>query len=244
MLKGSTNTLATWCKELTPWKRHWCWERLKAGGEVDNRGWDGWMASQLDGHEFEQALEVGDGQGSLACCSPWGCMQRVRHDWTTQLNWTHQCHLHITLFIACIRQCICLLGIERMKQEGCYFALRCPYCMPCAHVLSCFSRVQLFATLWTVARQASLSMGILQARTLEWVAMPFCRGSSQPRDRTHISMSPALVGGFFNTSTTWEALVRTKSFHWFGKDLNSLLEPWVLEGARCWHLCSRCLQFI
>ena len=32
------------CKELTHWKRPWCWERLKAGGEGDDRGWDGWMA--------------------------------------------------------------------------------------------------------------------------------------------------------------------------------------------------------
>ena len=37
--------LATWGKELTHWKRPWCWERLKARGEGDNRGWDGWMAS-------------------------------------------------------------------------------------------------------------------------------------------------------------------------------------------------------
>ena len=41
----NSKTLATWCEELTPWKRPWCWERLKAGGEGDNRGWDGWMAS-------------------------------------------------------------------------------------------------------------------------------------------------------------------------------------------------------
>ena len=34
-----------WCDELTPWKRPWCWERLKAGGEGDDRGWDGWIAS-------------------------------------------------------------------------------------------------------------------------------------------------------------------------------------------------------
>ena len=40
----SSNSLATWCEELTCWKRPWCWERLKAG-EGDNRGWDGWMAS-------------------------------------------------------------------------------------------------------------------------------------------------------------------------------------------------------
>ena len=41
----SSNTLATWCKELTYWKRPWCWERLKAREEGDDRGWDGWMAS-------------------------------------------------------------------------------------------------------------------------------------------------------------------------------------------------------
>ena len=39
------NTLATWCKEPTHWKRPWCWERLRAGGEGDNRGRDGWITS-------------------------------------------------------------------------------------------------------------------------------------------------------------------------------------------------------
>ena len=41
----NSNTLATWCEELTNWNRCWCWERLKAGGEGDDSGWDGWMAS-------------------------------------------------------------------------------------------------------------------------------------------------------------------------------------------------------
>ena len=41
----NSNTLATWCKELIHWKRPWRWERLKAGGEGDDRGWDSWMAS-------------------------------------------------------------------------------------------------------------------------------------------------------------------------------------------------------
>ena len=41
----NSNTWATWCKELTHWKIPWCWERLKAGGKGDDRGWDGWMAS-------------------------------------------------------------------------------------------------------------------------------------------------------------------------------------------------------
>ena len=39
------NILATWCEELNHLKRPWCWERLKVGGEGDDRGWDGWMAS-------------------------------------------------------------------------------------------------------------------------------------------------------------------------------------------------------
>ena len=41
----NANTLATWYEELTHLKRPWCWERLKAGGEGDDKGWDGWMAS-------------------------------------------------------------------------------------------------------------------------------------------------------------------------------------------------------
>ena len=41
----SSNTLAIWLEESTHWKRLWCWERLRAGGELGDRGWDGWMAS-------------------------------------------------------------------------------------------------------------------------------------------------------------------------------------------------------
>ena len=60
-------------------------------------------------------------------------------------------------------------------------------------VTQCLS-VQLFATPWTVAHQALLSMGIVQTRILEWVAMPSSRDSSQPRDRTQVSRN---VGGLF-----------------------------------------------
>ena len=41
----NSNTLATSCKELTHWKRLWCWEGLGAGEEGDDRRWDGWVAS-------------------------------------------------------------------------------------------------------------------------------------------------------------------------------------------------------
>ena len=45
MVKLKLQYFGTWCEELTQWKRPWCWERLKAGGEGDDRGWDGCMAS-------------------------------------------------------------------------------------------------------------------------------------------------------------------------------------------------------
>ena len=82
--KWKSNTLATWCEELTRLKRPWCWERLKVGGEGDNRGWDGWMAdgiNQLNEDEFGSTLGVGDGQGSLVCCSPWACKESDTTEW-------------------------------------------------------------------------------------------------------------------------------------------------------------------
>ena len=62
----SSNILATWWKELTHLKRPWCWERLKAGGEGDDREWDemvGWH-HWLNGHEFEQGPGDGERQES------------------------------------------------------------------------------------------------------------------------------------------------------------------------------------
>ena len=86
MQSWSSNYLATWCEELTHWKRPWCWERLRAGGEGDDRGWDGWMASyRLNGHEFVLTAGVGDGQGGVVCCTSWG---RKESDMTEWLNWT------------------------------------------------------------------------------------------------------------------------------------------------------------
>ena len=59
------------------------WRREEKGMTEDEMvGWH----RQFDRHEFEQAPGVGDGQGSLASCSPWG--HRIRHNWVTELNWT------------------------------------------------------------------------------------------------------------------------------------------------------------
>ena len=84
MLKLSSNTLATWCKEPTHWKRPWCWERLRAGGEGGGRGWDGWTASPTQwiwgwtssGRQWRT--------GKPGCAAVHG----VAKSWTRLSNWT------------------------------------------------------------------------------------------------------------------------------------------------------------
>ena len=75
-----------WCEELTHLKRPWCWDRLRARGEVDNRGWDGWMASPTQW----TWVWVNSGNwwwtGRPGVLQPMGS-QRVGHDWETELNW-------------------------------------------------------------------------------------------------------------------------------------------------------------
>ena len=79
------NTLATSCEELTHWKRPWCWEGLRAGGEGDNRGWDGWMTSPT------RWTCVWVNSGSWWWTGRPGMLQfmgsqRVRLDWATKLS--------------------------------------------------------------------------------------------------------------------------------------------------------------
>ena len=80
----NSTTWATWCKEPIHWKRPWCWERLKAGAERDERGWDGWMASPT----WQTWLLVG------SWCWWWirkpGVLQYMgpkESDMTEELNW-------------------------------------------------------------------------------------------------------------------------------------------------------------
>ena len=83
----NSNTLAAWCEELTHWKRPWCWERLRAGREGDDRGWDGWMALPT------QWTWVQVNSGSWWWTGAWHAVvqgvtkSRTRlSDWT-ELNW-------------------------------------------------------------------------------------------------------------------------------------------------------------
>ena len=87
----NSNTLATWCKELTHWKRPWCGEWLGAGEEGADRGWDGWMASP------SQWTWVWVNSGSWWWTGRPGVLrfmgsQRVGHDWATELSWTERSH--------------------------------------------------------------------------------------------------------------------------------------------------------
>ena len=83
----NSNTLATSCEVLTHWKRLWCWEGLRAVGEGDDRGWDGWMAS------LARWTRVWVNSGSWWWTGRPGLLQfmgsqRVGHDWATELKWT------------------------------------------------------------------------------------------------------------------------------------------------------------
>ena len=87
----NSNILVTWCEGLTHWKRLWFWERLKMGGEGDDRGWDGWMAS------LTQWTWVWVSSWSWWWTGRHGVLrfmgsQRVRHDWETELNWINKEH--------------------------------------------------------------------------------------------------------------------------------------------------------
>ena len=96
-----SNSLATWCEELTHWKRPWCWEILKVGGKGDNRGWDGCMASPT------QWTWVWASSGSWWWTGRPGVLQsmgsqKIGHDRATELNWIAlNCLLQSFIFLWC-----------------------------------------------------------------------------------------------------------------------------------------------
>ena len=82
----NSNTLSTWCEELTHWKRPWCWERLKVRGEGEDRGWDGWMASSTQWTWVWVNSSSWWWTGRPPVLQSLGS-QRVRHDSATELDW-------------------------------------------------------------------------------------------------------------------------------------------------------------
>ena len=87
MMKLKLQYFGQWWEVLIHLKRSWCWERLRARGEGDDRGWDGWMAS------LTQCTWVWVNSRSWCWTGRPGVLwsmgsQRVRHNWVTELNWT------------------------------------------------------------------------------------------------------------------------------------------------------------
>ena len=116
------NILATWCKELTHLKRPWFWERLRAGGGGDNRGWNGWMASLTQ----RTWVWVNSGswcrQGGLACCSSWG---RKESDMTEWLNWTETASLYSFIPTLQLRNVFLFIF-----NDVCRWVWLAEYCLP------------------------------------------------------------------------------------------------------------------
>ena len=85
MLKLKLQYLTTWCEELTHLKRPWCWERLKAGGEGGDSGWDGWMVSPIQWTWVWVGSRSWWWTGRPDVLRFMGS-ERVGHDWVTELN--------------------------------------------------------------------------------------------------------------------------------------------------------------
>ena len=96
----SSNSLDTWCEEPTHWKRPWCWEKLKAVGEGDYRGRDGWMASLTQKTWVWGSSRRWWRTGKTGVLQSMG-LKRVRHDWVTEQQphgycfWHHSLHLFV-----------------------------------------------------------------------------------------------------------------------------------------------------
>ena len=150
-------------KSWLTWKRPWCWERLRAGGEVGDRGWDGWMAS------LTQWTWVWVNSRSWWWTGRPGVLrfmgsQKAGHDWATELNWTDSM---LIIFIniklqhfgtQCLANCQHLLDHWKSKRVLekhlflLYWLAKAFDCVQFSSVQS-HSHVQLFATPWTAAHQ-------------------------------------------------------------------------------------------
>ena len=137
MLKLKLQYLATSCEELTHWKRLWCWEGLGAGGEGDDRGWDGWMASPT----WWTWVWVWVNSGSWWWTGKPGVLwfmgsQRVGHDWATELNWEMQNGSSFGLFVCRIRHIALRSGFASLlscfagalnQRNHCWEIKGCPF---------------------------------------------------------------------------------------------------------------------
>ena len=109
----AAQTWATCCEELTPWKRPWCWERLKAGGEGDDREWDGWMASPTRWTWVWASSRSWWWTGKPGVLQSMGS-QRVGQYWATELKWI----IRIKNLIRCSTQNLLKIAFVTHKWPG------------------------------------------------------------------------------------------------------------------------------
>ena len=135
--------LATSCDELTHWKRLWYWEGLRAGGEGDDKGWDGWMVSPIRWTWIWVNSRSWWWTGRPGMLWFMGS-QRVGHNWATELNWTELRSSPSTKYHMCLTNSICMSNSTTVVA------------------VQRLSHVQLFVTPRTAAHQPSLSFTIFQ----------------------------------------------------------------------------------
>ena len=110
------------------------------------------------------------------------------------------CDLFLHSFcLFCLFTLICIISVDLSLSPSNLFCYVQSSFIPMGCIVLVTQSCPLFATPWTTAHQALLSMGFFQVRILEWVAISCSRGSSQPRIWTMSLESPALAGEFFTT---------------------------------------------
>ena len=148
ILRGKKNLFCmkpSWCEEPTHWKRTWCCEREKAGGEGDDRGWDGWMAPSTQWTWVWASSRSWWWTGKPGVLQSMGS-ERVGHDRATELNWTEADDI-----------------LRSSKTEG---------NLPLADLwVVVYLLSHVLGTPWTIALQAPLSMRFL--RQEYWNGLPF-----------------------------------------------------------------------
>ena len=168
----------------------WCWDGLgveeKGTTEDEMAGWH----HQLDGCEFEWTPGVGDGQGRLACCSPWGCKELDMTEWLywTELNFEireNGAQAHTLTYLSYLYSLWYFRSNPKEKEfwtesQVSFF----PSLVP---MLSCFSRVRLFVILWTAVDQL-LCPWDSPGKNTGVGCHVLLQGSSRPGDWTHICL--------------------------------------------------------
>ena len=140
----NSNTLATWFEELTHWKSPRCWEKLKAGEEGDDKGWDGWMASLIQWKWVWVNCRSWWWTGRPDVLQSMG-LQRVKLDWTELTEWHNDLpykgrmkrpslHWNLALlskagfaFHMCVCVCVCTYSIYILRFWGFYVYMNMEY---------------------------------------------------------------------------------------------------------------------